>query len=164
MMEFPSSRENPISTHGRKGAWKFKRPKKFMRTFGFLLLQIYTNMMVKAWPKNTRFTNMPNICTTIKKITMYLSKYNTMFMFRSLEIRESHNLVVPNTYGILDVYLTSFYCCFYMIFHMILLNVKLGQTDYLSLFCFYICLHIKVRVRENSFCFLHSTHLQPLYI
>lgn len=48
MMEFPSSRENPMSTHGRKGAWKFKRPKKFMRTFGFLLLHMYTSMMVKA--------------------------------------------------------------------------------------------------------------------
>lgn len=69
MMEFPSSRENPMSTHGRKGAWKFKRPKKFMRTFGFLLLHMYTSMMVKAWPKNTRFTNVPNICTAIKKTT-----------------------------------------------------------------------------------------------
>ncbi len=69
MMEFPSSRENPMSTHGRKGAWKFKRPKKFMRTFGFLLLHMYTSMMVKAWPKNTRFTNVPNICTAVKNIT-----------------------------------------------------------------------------------------------
>lgn len=35
MMELPSRSENPISTQGRKGAWKFNRPKKFMRTFGF---------------------------------------------------------------------------------------------------------------------------------
>lgn len=72
MMEFPSSRENPMSTHGRKGAWKFKRPKKFMRTFGLRLLHMYTSIMVKAWPKNTRLTNVPNICTTIKKITIRL--------------------------------------------------------------------------------------------
>lgn len=50
-----------MSTQGRKGAWKFKRPKKFMRTFGFLLLHMYTSIMVNAWPKNTRFTNVPNI-------------------------------------------------------------------------------------------------------
>lgn len=61
MMELPSRRENPIRTQGRKGAWKFRSPKKFMRTLGFLLLQMYTSMMVKAWPKNTRLTKTPNI-------------------------------------------------------------------------------------------------------
>lgn len=61
MMEFPSRREKPISTQGRKGAWKFSRPKKFMRTLGFLRLHTYTSMMVKAWPRNTRLTKVPKI-------------------------------------------------------------------------------------------------------
>lgn len=38
MIEFPNNKENPMSTQGRKGAWKFRRPKKFMRTYGFLRL------------------------------------------------------------------------------------------------------------------------------
>lgn len=69
MMELPSSRENPISTQGKKGAWKLSRPKKFIRTLGFRLLQMYTSMMVKAWPRNTRLTKVPNICKRVKNLT-----------------------------------------------------------------------------------------------
>lgn len=69
MMELPRRREKPIRTQGRKGAWKFSRPKKFIRTLGFLLLQTYTSMIVKAWPKNTRLTKIPNIWSLIKNMT-----------------------------------------------------------------------------------------------
>lgn len=58
-MELPSSSEKPMSTQGRKGAWKLRRPKKFMRTYGFLRLHTYTSIMVKAWPRNTKLTNRP---------------------------------------------------------------------------------------------------------
>ena len=58
-IEFPSNNEKPNKTHGRYGASKFIKPKKLIRTYGFLRLQIYTNMMVKACPKNTKFTNKP---------------------------------------------------------------------------------------------------------
>lgn len=47
-MEFPSSSENPMSTQGRNGAWKFRRPKKFIRMSGCLLLHTYTSIMMKA--------------------------------------------------------------------------------------------------------------------
>lgn len=57
MTEFPSMREKPNSTQGKNGALKVKRPKKFMRTYGFLLLQTYTSMMVNAWPRKTKLTN-----------------------------------------------------------------------------------------------------------
>ena len=30
--EFPSKSENPNNTQGRYGAWKFIKPKKFIRT------------------------------------------------------------------------------------------------------------------------------------
>lgn len=69
MMELPSKRENPISTQGKKGAWKFSRPKKFILTLGFRLLQMYTSMMVKAWPRNTRLTKVPNIWKHVKNLT-----------------------------------------------------------------------------------------------
>ena len=59
MTEFPNNSEKPMSTHGRKGAWKLRRPKKFMRTYGFLRLHTYTSIMVKAWPRKTRLTNSP---------------------------------------------------------------------------------------------------------
>lgn len=59
-MEFPSSRENPMRTQGRNGAWKFRRPKKFMRMSGCLLLQTYTSMMMKAWPRKKTLANRPN--------------------------------------------------------------------------------------------------------
>ena len=62
MTEFPSSSEKPSSTHGRYGAWKVKRPKKFMRTYGLRRLQTYTSMMVNAWPRNTRLTNTAMSC------------------------------------------------------------------------------------------------------
>ena len=58
-IEFPSNNEKPNKTHGRYGASKFIKPKKLIRTYGFLRLQIYTNMMVKACPKKTKFTNNP---------------------------------------------------------------------------------------------------------
>jgi len=48
MTEFPSIREKPNSTQGKKGALKVKRPKKFIRTKGFLRLQMYTSIIVKA--------------------------------------------------------------------------------------------------------------------
>lgn len=57
----PISTENPSSTHGRYGAWKFKIPKKFMRMNGFLRDQTYTNMIVNACPKNKRLTKNANI-------------------------------------------------------------------------------------------------------
>lgn len=69
MMELPSRRENPISTQGKKGAWKFSRPKKFILTLGFRLLQMYTSIMVKAWPRNTRLTKVPNIWKHVKNLT-----------------------------------------------------------------------------------------------
>lgn len=69
MMELPSRRENPISTQGKKGAWKLSRPKKFILTLGFRLLQMYTSMMVKAWPRNTRLTKVPNIWNHVKNPT-----------------------------------------------------------------------------------------------
>ena len=62
MTEFPRSSEKPSSTHGRYGAWKVKRPKKFMRTYGLRRLQTYTSMMVNAWPRNTRLTNTAMSC------------------------------------------------------------------------------------------------------
>lgn len=68
-MELPSRRENPISTQGKKGAWKLSRPKKFILTLGFRLLQMYTSMMVKAWPRNTRLTKVPNIWRHVKNLT-----------------------------------------------------------------------------------------------
>lgn len=79
MMELPSSKENPMRTHGRKGAWKLSRPKKFMRTLGLRLLHTYTSMIVNAWPRNTRLTNMPNIymCTLRGK------KYEAKNSFKS---------------------------------------------------------------------------------
>lgn len=67
MIELPSRSENPISTQGRKGAWKFSRPKKFMRTFGFRRLHTYTSIIVKAWPRNTRLTKVPNIWKLVKE-------------------------------------------------------------------------------------------------
>lgn len=70
MMELPSRRENPISTQGKKGAWKFSRPKKFILTLGFRLLQMYTSMMVKACPRNTRLTKVPNIWKCVKNLTI----------------------------------------------------------------------------------------------
>lgn len=60
MMELPRSRENPIRTQGRKGAWKLRSPKKFMRMYGFLRLHTYTSMMVKAWPRKNRLAKSPN--------------------------------------------------------------------------------------------------------
>ncbi|KAJ7308904.1 hypothetical protein JRQ81_008180 [Phrynocephalus forsythii] len=66
-MEFPSKSENPIRTHGRNGAWKMSSPKKFMRTKGFRRLQMYTNMIVNACPKNTKLTNKPKIWRTVKE-------------------------------------------------------------------------------------------------
>ena len=58
-MELPSNKENPMSTQGRKGAWKLSRPKKFIRTYGFRRLQIYTSMIVNAWPRKNKLAKTP---------------------------------------------------------------------------------------------------------
>lgn len=63
MTEFPSMSEKPNSTQGRNGALKVKSPKKFIRTNGFLRLQMYTSIIVKAWPRKTKLTNKAMICT-----------------------------------------------------------------------------------------------------
>lgn len=55
--EFPKRREKASRTHGKYGAWKLSRPKKFIRTYGFRLLHTYTSIMVNAWPRNKRLTN-----------------------------------------------------------------------------------------------------------
>jgi len=58
--EFPSSSEKPNRTQGRYGALNVRRPKKFMRTNGFLLAQTYTSMIVNAWPRNNKLTKNAN--------------------------------------------------------------------------------------------------------
>lgn len=41
--------------------WKLISPKKFILTKGFLRDHTYTNMIVKAWPRNNRFTKNAKI-------------------------------------------------------------------------------------------------------
>ena len=55
--EFPSTSEKPNNTQGNKGALNVNKPKKFIRTKRFLRLQMYTSIMVNAWPRNTKLTN-----------------------------------------------------------------------------------------------------------
>lgn len=86
MMELPSSRENPISTQGKKGAWKLSRPKKFILTLGFRLLQMYTSMMVKAWPRNTRLTKVPNIWRPVKNLTEPIDHTDVLNQDRPLNL------------------------------------------------------------------------------
>ena len=64
--ELPSISEKPNKTQGKNGALKVSKPKKFIRTNGFLLLHMYTSMMVKAWPRNTRFTKNATIYRGVK--------------------------------------------------------------------------------------------------
>jgi hypothetical protein len=55
MIEIPN-KEKPMSTKGRSGAWKLRRPKQFMPTYGFLWLHTQKSIIVKAWPKK-KLTN-----------------------------------------------------------------------------------------------------------
>ena len=54
---FPRRTEKERRTQGRYGAWKEKRPKKLIRTCGFLLAQTYTIRNVNEDPRKCRFTN-----------------------------------------------------------------------------------------------------------
>lgn len=56
VVEPPSRIENPHRTHGKYGAWKFIRPKKFIRMNGLRRPHTYTNIMVNALPKKIVLT------------------------------------------------------------------------------------------------------------
>lgn len=49
--------------------WKLISPKKFILTKGFLRDHTYTNMIVKAWPRNNRFTKNAKICICLSRKT-----------------------------------------------------------------------------------------------
>lgn len=49
--------------------WKLISPKKFILTKGFLRDHTYTNMIVKAWPRNSRFTKNAKIYICLSRET-----------------------------------------------------------------------------------------------
>lgn len=57
----PKITENPNNTHGKYGAIKFRRPKKFIRVNGLRRDQTYTSIIVNAWPRNSKLTSNANI-------------------------------------------------------------------------------------------------------
>ena len=61
----PSITEKEKRTQGRNGAVNGKRPRKLIRTIGFLCPQIYTIIKVKEEPKNCTFTKGATICVYV---------------------------------------------------------------------------------------------------
>lgn len=61
---------------GRKLTWKFKSPKKFNLTNGFLRDQTYTNIIVNAWPRNNKLTKNANVYNNNLRINTYNEMHN----------------------------------------------------------------------------------------